>query len=237
MVRVGPERYFISHIRTSERTTPYPTRTNGTDRTTGAGAALITVLDGNFTRIATINISLTGSTEWHNGGLDYDGRHIWADVSEYRPNSTFSLVRIDPQTLNYTYVARFRDHAGGPIHDVDTGDVYNLNWGSRNATVYNLNADAAPWPAFTEPKAVLRNPSYYVDYQDCKFLGRVKAMGDVPLGFCTGFALFGTTVLGGMAIVNLQTMAPVFEVPYQDRSLNGFPLTRAPSPCTLGGLG
>ena len=34
---------------------------------------------------------------YHPGGIDYDGRHIWVSVAEYRPNSRSIVYRIDPE--------------------------------------------------------------------------------------------------------------------------------------------
>jgi hypothetical protein len=33
---------------------------------------------------------------YHPGGIDYDGRHIWIPVAEYRPNSRSIVYRVDP---------------------------------------------------------------------------------------------------------------------------------------------
>ena len=36
---------------------------------------------------------------YHPGGIDYDGRHIWVPVAEYRPNSNPIIYRVDPTTM------------------------------------------------------------------------------------------------------------------------------------------
>ena len=40
---------------------------------------------------------------YHPGGIDYDGRHIWVPVAEYRPNSRSIIYRV-PVTQNPVWV-------------------------------------------------------------------------------------------------------------------------------------
>ena len=186
------------------------------------------VFDGAGTRIADATLSQVGALEYHNGGIDYDGEFIWATIAQYRPNSTATLVKIEPTTLNTTAVAHFDDHEGGVVHDTQTNDLVMLNWGSRNASTWNLNDSPAPYPAFTTPLNTVRNPSYWADYQDCKFLGHPAMLGGRGVMLCSGVStIFGTSI-GGVAIVDLETMVPLMEVPMNLTSKLGVQINQNP---------
>ncbi|KAF4563190.1 hypothetical protein EYR40_007099 [Pleurotus pulmonarius] len=229
IVRVGEDRYFVSNNEYYERTVKFPKVTNGTDRTPGVGLGFITIIDGQGRRVARAALNEVGSLEYHNGGIDYDGQYIWANIAQYRPNSTSTLVRIDPLTLHHTRIAHFVDHTGGPVHNTHTGMVTSLNWGSRNATSVKLHKiDSHTYPSFTPFSNVVRNPSYFIDYQDCKFLGRIKRFDNKPHMFCGGLATFGGMNIGGLAIIDAETMIPRLEVPMMLQSENGWLLTTNP---------
>ncbi|EJU04836.1 hypothetical protein DACRYDRAFT_63041, partial [Dacryopinax primogenitus] len=215
LVRIGDDRFFVSAGEYTAPTTSYGNGTiiNGTDRQPGAGFAHIIIFDGNGTRIADATLTQEGAIEYHNGGIDYDGKYIWATIAQYRANATATLVRIDPLTIDMTTILHIADHQGGVVHDVDTGNLHMLNWGSRNASTWNLNYVAAPYPEFTRPRAITRNPSYYADYQDCKFLGHPAQFDYRGVMLCSGVTGIYGTQIGGIAIVDLKTMVPLMEVP------------------------
>ncbi|KAK1963144.1 hypothetical protein LY78DRAFT_211049 [Colletotrichum sublineola] len=174
---------------------------HGTDRSAGAGFAHLVVFDGTGRRLADWVVSEEGDLEYHNGGLDYDGRHIWATLSQYRPNTTGTVVRIDPAGLTMEAVLRVGDHQGGIVHDAETGTLTTLNWGGRTARRWDLGTrsrtrggmrvragqgddhgdqarlggveaggrgEGEEGEGFDEPERTIANPSYWVDYQDCK---------------------------------------------------------------------
>jgi len=73
-------------------------------------------------------------------------------------------------------------------------------------------------------KAAITNPSHFVDYQDCKYLGTPRGFED-PAMLCSGIATLhhpgpdGQPVnydLGGVAEVDVTTMRPIDEVPFQE---------------------
>jgi len=214
IVRLGEDRYFVS---AGQYITPMVSFNgsiiNGTDRTPGSGFAHVKVFDGNGTIIADATISDPGSFEYHTGGFDYDGEYIWATIAQYRPNTTAHNIRIDPITLNYTVLFHADDHYGGSIHDTKTNLLYTLNWGSRNVSAFDLNDKHIDATQVLKPLSVVRNPSYFIDYQDCKFLGRPSAYQKRPVAICSGIAAIGTTTIGGVAIVDLESSVPLDETP------------------------
>ncbi|TPX10458.1 uncharacterized protein E0L32_008677 [Thyridium curvatum] len=229
IVRMGDNRYFVSAGEYTVRTQKYNQTTNGTDRTTGEGFGHMIVFDGKGRRIADATISRPGSSEYHNGGIDYDGTYLWATLSQYRPNSTATLVRMDPATLEPEEVLRVHDHQGGAVHDWSSGVVLTLNWGSREASLWDLGARFPGPPAFAAaPRARVRNPSHYTDYQDCKYLGHSQRYGFRPVMLCGGITGIYDTTIGGLAVVDMLTMAPLMEVPLTLTSAQGNLVTKNP---------
>ena len=250
MVRLesgGIERYIVSAGEYTAPTTKYNATINGTDREPGAGFAHLILFDGNGSRIADATLTPEGAIEYHNGGIDYDGQNIWCTIAQYRPNSTAHVARVNPKTLVPTTVFNVKDHQGGIVHDIKTNKIYTLNWGSRNSSSFDLNRlarKAAVPGVFTEPLSVVRNPSYFVDYQvslapfthelsakvrqDCKFLGHSHYYHYRPIMLCSGVWNAGTFNLGGIALVDVETMIPVAEVPITLAAASGYPVTQNP---------
>ncbi|KAK5678802.1 hypothetical protein LTS10_008457 [Elasticomyces elasticus] len=162
------ERFIVSAGEYTAPTVHYNETTNGTDRSPGAGFAHLVVFDGNGSRIADATLTPEGALEYHNGGIDFDGQHIWCTIAQYRPNTTAYVARVDPTTMNPRTMLHIKDHQGSIVHDVKTNNIYTLNWGSR---IFNL---------------------------------------------------------GGIALVDANTMFALAEVPVQMTSFTGYPVTQNP---------
>jgi hypothetical protein len=246
MVNVGEERYIVSGGHYTNGTSSYGKNLiiNGTDRTPGAGYAHLTVYDAFGGRIADATLTAPDAIQYHIGGIDYDGARIWATIAQYRPNTTATIVSVDPHTLASTNISNYDDHLGGIVHDPATRRLQTLNWGARNATIWNLNANGTgltdpTFPAtpptdpvsttFSRPATVIRNPSFYVDYQDCKFLGHSATYDFRAVMMCSGVATFSNNVtVGGVGIVDVDTMTPLAEIPLTMVSDLGTPMTQNP---------
>jgi hypothetical protein len=249
MARIGDNRYFVSAGQWTVPTEKYSQPINGTDRTPGAGFAHMLIYDAQGRLIANATLTEPGDIEYHPGGIDYDGRYIWATLSQYRPNTTATIVQIDPLNLKQKKLFHARDHNGGIVHDTVANDLFTLNWGGRNTTKWSLTGyprNFAPLPAFTPPLSSVPDSSHFIDYQDCKFLGHhslpnvMTAHSDAPestksvkrpIMFCGGVATIGSSSsfsLGGIALVDLQTMQPIWEVPIAMTSELGSPVTQNP---------
>jgi hypothetical protein len=185
MVCLGADRYIVSAGEYTQPTVSYNATINGTDRSAGAGFAHLIVFSGNGSRIADATLTPQGAIEYHNGGIDYGGEYIWATIAQYRPNSTAHVARVTPQTLEPETILEDDDHLGGIVHDAQTNRISALNWGSRNESTWDLNqlectANASS-SRFTRPNKIVHNPSYFVDYQDCKFLGHAAHYDNRPV--------------------------------------------------------
>ncbi|KAM0325038.1 hypothetical protein ACHAQA_007575 [Verticillium albo-atrum] len=231
IVKLGADRYFVSAGEYTVPTKKFPNGEwrDGTDRTAGAGYGHVVVFDGEGNRIADVTLSDEGSTEYHLGGIDYDGEFIWATLSEYRPNSTATVIRLDPATLKHEPLFRVDDHQGGIVHNPSTHTLTTLNWGGREGSIWSLDRTAPPLPEFAPPKRKVTNPSHWVDYQDCKFLGYTKAYGDRAVMLCSGIArLVDGVEVGGVAVVDALTLVPLMEVPITMRTDSGVLVTKNP---------
>jgi hypothetical protein len=164
LVRLG-DRFVLSTVEVTERYQPPGTIIDGTDRTAGKGIGHLIAFDAEGNLLADERLD-DGADIYHPGGLDYDGRHLWVAIAEYRPNRPSIIYRVDPISLAATEVLRTPDHIGGIVHDTRRDRIVGLNWGSRTAYTWKLFGHGA-----TLRRATL-NPSHFVDYQDCKYLGR-----------------------------------------------------------------
>ncbi|KAJ4306392.1 hypothetical protein N0V88_001192 [Collariella sp. IMI 366227] len=228
IVHLGGDRYIVS---AGEWIVPRSTCSAGLDggeKVCGEGFAHMLVFDGKGRRVADATITEAGAAEYHGGGIDYDGTYIWTTLAQYRPNSTATLVRMRPETLQPEPLLRIADHMGAIVHDLSTGDILTLNWGARSASLWNLRYKPQELPEFTTPRAVIKNPSHYTDYQDCKFLGHSQQYGFRPVMLCSGITnLYGTTI-GGVALVDMETMVPLYELPITMVSDRGNLVTKNP---------
>ncbi|KAK5169041.1 uncharacterized protein LTR77_006350 [Saxophila tyrrhenica] len=228
IVRLGADRYIVSAGEYTAPTVPYNKTINGTDRTAGAGFAHLIVFGGDGSRIADATVTREGDIEYHNGGLDWDGENLWGAIAQYRPNSTAYVYKADPTTLEPKTVVHYDDHLGGVVHDKTLNSITALNWGSRNATTWHLHPHSPP----SAPATPVRNPSFYIDYQDCKFLGHSPTYSGRPIMLCGGVSTLVSNgnvfYLGGIALVDVEMMVPVSEVPITLTSARGVPLTQNP---------
>ncbi|KAH7325745.1 hypothetical protein B0I35DRAFT_474485 [Stachybotrys elegans] len=226
MVRLSDDRYVVSSGQWTEPTQRYGKIINGTDRTPGKGFAHLVVYDGEGKRIADATITKEGDDEYHNGGIDYDGKVIWGAIGQYRPNTTGYAYKADPATLSPQQVMHYSDHLGGIIHDTWNNSITCLNWGARNASTWDL--DGVPCGAGKKPRTVVRNPTYFIDYQDCKWLGYSNYYAGRSVMLCSGLATIGGYRLGGVALVDAATMTPLAEVPVALESALGARMTQNP---------
>lgn len=189
--------------------------------TPGRGVGHMFVLDGDGELVRDIMIG--EGDMYHPGGIDFDGVNIWVPVGEYRPGAKSIMVSVDPDT--FAVVERFRvnDSIGWAISDKDSGRVYGGNWGSRQFYT---------WTAGGQELEQWKNPSSFIDYQDCQFAGN-------GLAICSGIAVLpqsndtSSYELGGVATVDLLNHRITDETPLQVFSVAGHVLTRNPFALTL----
>jgi Family of unknown function (DUF6454) len=196
------------------------------DRQAGKGTGHLFKMDGSGKLLQ--HVQLGEGAIYHPGGLDYDGRHVWVPVAEYRPDSRSIVYRVDPGTMKATEVLRFADHIGAIVHDTDDGALHGVSWGSRRFYRWALDAAGTTTNAAT-PSGRLHtlNPSHYVDYQDCKYAGGRRML-------CTGVMEIRRPGappfrLGGMDLVDLRDGRPVHQVPVLLWTAGGLDMTHNPA--------
>jgi hypothetical protein len=227
IVKLG-DRWIVSSVQVTEPTVKYPNGQiiDGTDRTPGAGFGHLMRFDAHGRLLSDRVLNAPGALEYHPGGLDYDGRNVWVTLAQYRPNSSSTFLRIDPLTLAATPLLHAHDHFGGVVDDTIRHRLVTLNWGARAASSWRIRPRLR-LDAFTQPLLVVSNPSHFVDYQDCKYLGRVPGERH-PLMLCGGITQYGTFQLGGVALLDTQTLSPVWELPITMLSPASNVVTRNP---------
>jgi uncharacterized protein DUF6454 len=226
MVKIG-DVFLVSSVEVKVRTKRYPRPIDGYDRDTGEGIGHLFKIDSNGNLLA--DLKLGEGPIYHPGGIDFDGRFIWVPVAEYRPNSRSIVYRVDPDTMKAIEVLRFTDHIGAIVHDTDEGALHGVSWGSRRFYRWTLGEDGRVTNATVAPDKLRRlNPSHYVDYQDCKYVGRHRML-------CTGVTEIRQRVdddpfrLGGLDLIDLGDGRPLHQVPVLLWTPSGMDMTHNPA--------
>ena len=218
--------FYVSSVEVRVPTRRYPAPVDGYDRDTGEGVGHLFKVDMTGRLVA--DLTLAAGAVYHPGGIDYDGRHIWVPLSEYRPNSHSIVYKIDPETMHATEVFRFPDSIGAIVHNTDDRTLHGASWGSRRFYRWTLDAAGRVTNAGTAPERLRTlNPSHYVDYQDCKYVGSRRML-------CTGLADFRQTAasppfrLGGLELISLADGRPIHQVPVPLWTASGLDMTHNP---------
>jgi hypothetical protein len=136
MVKIG-DVFYVSSVDIKIPTKRFTEPQSGYDRDTGAGVGHLFKVDMNGNLLG--DLTLGEGSIFHPGGIDYDGRHIWVPVAEYRPNSHAIIYRVDPQVMSAVEVFRFADHIGGIAHNTDDRTLHGVSWGSRRFYKWTLD--------------------------------------------------------------------------------------------------
>ena len=225
MAKIG-DKFYMSSVEITERTQRFAQPQGGLDRTAGKGVGHLFEFDaaGRLLR----SLTLGEGDNYHPGGIDYDGKHIWVPVAEYRPNSRAILYRVDPATMQATNVLRFADHIGGLVHDTDANTLHGVSWGARRFYRWTLDADLRVTHAGATPEALRQlNPTHYIDFQDCHYAGAGYAL-------CSGLNKYRQSAsgpefsLGGLELVELATGRPRHQIPVQLWTDSGVVMTQNP---------
>ncbi|MDN4595418.1 DUF6454 family protein [Polycladomyces subterraneus] len=217
MTRIG-DLYYMSSVEIIEKPVKYDQPRDGYDRTPGKGVGHLFAFDKQGKLVK--DIQLGEGIIYHPGGIAYDGKYIWVPVAEYRPNSHSIIYKVDPKTMKAEEVFRVNDHIGGLVHDVRNGKLIGVSWGSRKFYLWNEQG---------KQLRVENNPSHFVDYQDCEGVGQGKIV-------CSGISELPNPAtnnsnpyeLGGLALLDTNTLDILHEVPVTEFSPQGHVITRNP---------
>lgn len=225
LVKIG-EVFYLSSVEVTQPAKRFAQPQNGFDRDPGAGIGHLFKFDQQGNKLA--DLVLGEGTLYHPGGIDFDGRFIWVSVAEYRPNSHSIIYRVDPTTMKATAVLRFADHLGGIVHNSVSHTLHGVSWGSRFFYRWTLDHrgrvinDGAPPARLRQP-----NPAFYIDYQDCKYLGRSEML-------CGGLSNYQPRrdgprfSLGGLELLDLKSKRALHQLPLELWTESGLPMTQNP---------
>lgn len=220
LVKIG-DAFYVSSVEVTSPPQHLPQPVSGADRSPGEGRGHLFKFSADGRLLA--DLPLGEGSMYHPGGMDFDGQFIWVPVAEYRPDSRSIVYRVDPTAMTATEVFRYPDHIGGIVHDSDDRALHGVTWGARRFVRWPLDARGRVQPA----SPIRRNQSFYVDYQDCKALGRLEMLCAGVSSYRTGASqtLFA---LGGMELVNLATGLPLHQLPIELWTDAGLPMTQNP---------
>jgi hypothetical protein len=226
MVKIG-DALFVSSVEIHARTRRFPQPVGGYDRDTGDGTGHLFKIDLAGKLVA--DLKLGEGTMYHPGGIDYDGKHIWVSVAEYRPDSRSIVYRVDPERMKATEVFRVDDHVGAVVRNTDDNTLHGVSWGSRRFYRWALDSTGDVTNASVAPeKRRAPNTSHYVDYQDCKYAGARRMV-------CTGVTEIRQAAtappfrLGGIELVNLEDGRPDHQAPLLLWTDGGLSMTQNPA--------
>lgn len=212
MTKVG-DHYFLSSVEIINPTEPITDPDAEFDRTTGEGTGYLFKFDSGGKLLDYIVIGR--GERYHPGGIDYDGEFIWVPVAEYRPNSSSTIYRINPETMESAAVFEFQDHIGAIVHNTDTNTLHGASWGSRKLYSWHLGQDFFQKNTEEIPENLfVYNKQHYIDYQDCQYLGN-DAM------ICGGLSnyYFGQNEvrfpLGGIELIDLNHFTLLYQLPVE----------------------
>jgi hypothetical protein len=155
------------------------------------------------------------SWRYHPGGMDFDGNEFWIACAEYRPDSTTTVFRMQPGEAPHR-AFDVDDHVGALARCGADGDLVGWSWGSRR--FYRWSVDGQLLDART-------NPSFFVDHQDCQWLGggHMLCGGVAEVGLATGPGW-----LGGLGLLDVDSLEMEREVPFPIYTASGRVATHNP---------
>ena len=229
MIKIG-DVFYLSSVEKIISPQKFKTPQNGYDRSTGKGTGHLFKFDNQGKLIS--KITLGDSIIFHPGGIDFDGKYIWAPVAEYRPDSRSLIYRIDPVSLTSEKIFVFSDHIGAVACDTINQKLIGVSWGSRyyyswemefSGTFRNLTKDH---PIRNPKYSRKENGSFYIDYQDCHIVGDHFML-------CGGLKIYtiaelGRIAFGGLELIDLNTFTPVHQIPIMLYPRPGLVMTNNP---------
>ena len=146
-------------------------------------------------------VPIGDSWRYHPGGMDFDGTTFWISCAEYRPDSTTTVYRMRPGDGPHR-AFDVDDHVGAIARCGPEGDLVGWSWGSRR--FYR-------WSVEGQLRAARVNPAFFVDHQDCQWLGdgHLLCAGVAEVGLASGPGW-----LGGLGLLDVDDLVMEREVPF-----------------------
>ena len=155
-------------------------------------------------------LELCDGMVYHPGGLATDGNVLYVPVSEYRPDSSCHIYKVDVETFELLGdPVRFPDHVGALSIDRERKRIFGMSWAARRIYVWDYEWNLLYMNV---------NPVENVEYQDVDFVG-----GNTLA--CSGFAKHmvgeNEVEIGGIDLINATTWLPEHRIMVTTRTKTG----------------
>ena len=207
LIRVG-DRWFLSTVRIPEGEPGDP------DLTVPGDGYLIEVGRSGDVGIEKRRLRLSEGMVYHPGGIAHDGTYLYVPVSEYRPDSSCHIYKVDLETFQTVGdPVEFPDHIGALSIDQERRRIYGMSWASRRIYIWDYD-----WNLVYANK----NPIENVAYQDIDFMGG----STLACGGVMTFDLNGMEVnIGGIDLIDTNTWLPFHRIMISTKTHTGRLLT------------
>ena len=207
LIHVG-DRWFLSTVRIPEGEPGKP------DLSVPGDGYLIEVVRSGGVGIEKRRLRLSEGMAYHPGGIADDGANLYVPVSEYRPDSSCHIYKVDLETFQTVGdPVEFPDHVGALSIDQERKRIYGMSWASRRIYVWDYD-----WNLVYANK----NPIENVAYQDIDFMGG----STLACGGVMTFDLNGMEVnIGGIDLIDTNTWLPFHRIMISTKTQTGRLLT------------
>lgn len=203
LLRIG-DRYFLSSVRFQRTDAGKPDPS-----TEGQGFLIEVERDGDSLKEKG-RLELCDGLVYHPGGLATEGTVIYVPVSEYRPDSSCHIYKVDVEKFEVIgEPIQFPDHVGALCIDTERQRIFGLSWGSRKIYVWDYE-----WNLLY----MNLNPIENVAYQDMDFVGG----NTIACGGVWTFDLGDEQVeIGGLDLIDATTWLPQHRIMVTTRTHTG----------------
>jgi hypothetical protein len=194
LIRVG-ERWFLSTVRIPQGEPENP------DLTVAGRGFLIEIDPNDGVGTEKARLELSDGMVYHPGGLATDGDALYVPVSEYRPDSSSHIYKVDLETFELVGdPVEFPDHLGALAVDPERQRIFGMSWAARKIYVWDYE-----WNLLY----MNLNPIDNVAYQDIDFVG-----GNTLA--CGGFGTFELgdkqVPIGSLDLIDATTWLPYHRI-------------------------
>ncbi|MFT3747858.1 MAG: DUF6454 family protein [Agriterribacter sp.] len=216
--------FYLTSVKVNRWPQKYASPKDGFDRDNGDGIGYLFKFNENGKLVDSIRLGK--DAVYHPGGIDFDGKYIWAPVCEYRPFGKSMIYRVNPETMQATLITTIPDAIGAVAYNSDANELIGMNWGSRVFYKWKINNTRNKTSAILLHQKGDINPHFYIDFQDCNYAGNGKMI-------CAGLRSYknakGESIkLGGLELIDTQTYEAGLQLSLSEYTGKGVIVTNNP---------
>jgi hypothetical protein len=203
LLRIG-DRWFLSSVRFQKTDAGKPDPS-----TVGQGFLIELERDGEALKEVG-RLELCDGLVYHPGGMASEGTVIYVPVSEYRPDSSCHIYKVDVEKFEVLgEPVQFPDHLGALAIDPERQRIFGMSWAARKIYIWDYE-----WNLLY----MNLNPIENVAYQDMDFVGG----NTLACGGVWTFDLGGQQVeIGGLDLIDATTWLPHHRIMVTTRTHTG----------------